>query len=339
MKRRTFLKGRPVLRGRRTFLAAAAPILCGSLLVHAAPAPDAVETSQFWVDPDSSPARQALLWENRGRWIDAALMRRIARQPVAVWLAGDDPYDRVRRITEAAARENRVPVLVAYNIPHRDCEQYSAGGAEDADSYRAWIDRLATGIGDRKAVVVLEPDAVAHMATGCEAAYEDMETDRLQLLKQAVRRLKSLPGARVYLDAGNPGWIPDPARIAGALRVSGVAEADGFALNVSNFHTTRENETYGDRLSALLGGAHYVIDTSRNGLGPWPDPDDDEESWCNPPGRALGTPPTTLTGNPRVDAYLWVKRPGESDGECRGAPPAGQWWTQYALGLAARANP
>ncbi|MCC3773203.1 glycoside hydrolase family 6 protein, partial [Streptomyces sp. UNOC14_S4] len=59
-----------------------------------------------------------------------------------------------------------------------------------------------------------------------------------------------------------------------------------------------------------------------------------DEPWCNPPGRALGTPPTTATGSPLIDAYLWIKRPGESDGTCRGAPPAGHWWADYALRLA-----
>jgi endoglucanase len=35
-----------------------------------------------------------------------------------------------------------------------------------------------------------------------------------------------------------------------------------------------------------------------------------------------------------VDAYLWVKQPGASDGTCRaGAPPAGHWWPEYALQL------
>lgn len=330
MKCRRFLKS-------RRFRAIAGPLVCATLLVHGSPGPAHADDSPFWVDPDSRPAQQAVSWENMGRWTDAALLRRIAQQPTATWLTEADPEARVRRITEAAAGRGRVPVLVAYDIPHRDCGRYSSGGAASADAYRTWIERFAAGIGDRRAVVVLEPDAVAHMVTGCESAYTDPETDRLQLLKHAVRKLGSLPGTRVYLDAGNPGWIPDPARVAGALSVAGVAEADGFALNVSNFRTTEENETYGDRLSARLGGAHYVIDTSRNGKGPWPSSVGDQESWCNPPGRALGTPPTTRTDNARVDAYLWVKRPGESDGSCRGAPRAGEWWSAYALDLAARA--
>ncbi|MYR13850.1 endoglucanase, partial [Streptomyces sp. SID724] len=48
-------------------------------------------------------------------------------------------------------------------------------------------------------------------------------------------------------------------------------------------------------------------------------------------------PPTTDTGDDRLDAYLWIKRPGDSDGTCRGGPPAGDWWPEYALGLARRA--
>jgi cellulase/cellobiase CelA1 len=40
---------------------------------------------------------------------------------------------------------------------------------------------------------------------------------------------------------------------------------------------------------------------------------------------------------PQRLSYFWIKRPGESDGTCNGGPPAGQWWADYALGLAQRA--
>jgi endoglucanase len=121
--------------------------------------------------------------------------------------------------------------------------------------------------------------------------------------------------------------------MAEALRRSGIDRAHGFALNVANFETTTANITYGTALSGLLGGAHFVIDTSRNGNGP-ADLGTGDRHWCNPPGRALGEAPTTDTGQPLVDAYLWVKRPGESDGACtEGAPPAGQWYPAYALSL------
>jgi endoglucanase len=117
------------------------------------------------------------------------------------------------------------------------------------------------------------------------------------------------------------------------LKRANVAAADGFALNVSNFQLTANSVAYGKAVSALIGGKHFVIDTSRNGLGPAAD-----GQWCNPGGRGLGTASTTVTADPAVDAYLWVKLPGESDGSCSGAPAAGLWFPEYALGLAQRAT-
>jgi endoglucanase len=167
---------------------------------------------------------------------------------------------------------------------------------------------------------------------GCLGAGATAE--RYALLGHAVDVLRANPGTVVYLDAGNPTWIREPARMAAALRRAGVERAHGFALNVANFETTADNVAYGTALSRLLGGAHFVVDTSRNGNGPAAIGAGDRH-WCNPPGRRLGDAPTTRTGNPLVDAYLWVKRPGESDGACSpGAPPAGRWWPEYALGLA-----
>ncbi|KAB8164582.1 endoglucanase [Streptomyces sp. 3MP-14] len=298
-------------------------------------APLAEDSSEFWVDPDSPAAQQVRQWEESGRAEDADTLRRIADRPLSHWPPGEeDPGPQVRRITEAATAEDRTALLVAYNIPHRDCGQYSEGGAASDDAYREWIDAFASAIGDAKAVVVLEPDAVPHTLDGCTAPM--YVEDRYALLSDAVDRLGEQPGTRVYLDAGNPDWVTDVGRLAEALRGSGVERADGFALNVSNFQTTDASTAYGRELSGLLGGAHFVIDTSRNGNGPWEEGGD--ERWCNPPGRALGTPPTTDTGDELVDAYLWVKRPGESDGECRGGPEPGRWWPEYALALAERAR-
>ncbi len=290
----------------------------------------------FWVDPVSRAHEQAALWRRHDRRGDAEDARRIADQPTAVWLTGGDPEARVRGITVRARMAGRIPVLVVYDIPHRDCGQYSAGGAAGASAYRAWVRRLARGIEGRQAWVVLEPDAVADTVT-CPRLGADRQ--RLELLAEAVGTLKSLPATRVYLDAGNAGWVVDLPRLAAALRDAGAGRADGFALNVSNFQSTPVTRDYGHRISALLGGAHFVIDTSRNGTGPLGDvPSGLTRAWCNPPGRALGWPPTTDTGDPRVDAYLWVKPPGESDGPCRGGPPAGHWWPDYASRLARAAR-
>jgi endoglucanase len=284
-------------------------------------------SSPFWVDPDSPAAQQMHLWQREGRTEDAAQIRKIAERPAALWPAGEeDPGPLVRTATAAARAEGRTAVFVAYNIPHRDCGQHSAGGAPGAAEYRQWIGRFAEAIGDAKALVVLEPDAVAHMVDGCTPA--ELHAEREELLREAVDRLKRQPHTRVYLDAGNPAWIRDPRKLVEPLRRAGIDRADGFALTVSNFQTDAATRAYGHRLSERLGGKHFVIDSSRNGKGPLPG------VWCNPPGRALGKAPTTDTGDATLDAYLWVKRPGESDGTCEGGPAAGQWWPEYALSLA-----
>ncbi|WP_326723827.1 MULTISPECIES: glycoside hydrolase family 6 protein [unclassified Streptomyces] len=308
----------------RALLAAALVGLCCTGASGAAADP-------FWVDPDSRAARQAAEWRATGRTADALLMDRIATRAQAEWLNGPGPEAVVRDRTTAAARQGRTAVLVAYYIPNRDCGAYSGGGAPTAAAYRTWVDEFAAGLGDRGAYVIVEPDAVAQLVAGCTRV---VAKERYALLAYAVDRFKRQPGTRVYLDAGNSAWIPEAWRMVDALTESGVTRADGVALNVSNFQTDAASSTYGKQLSEELGGTHFVVDTSRNGNGPYTGTD----SWCNPPGRALGTPPTVLTGDPLIDAYLWIKRPGESDGTCRGGPAAGQWWESYALELARNAG-
>ncbi|MFI1797104.1 glycoside hydrolase family 6 protein [Streptomyces sp. NPDC020379] len=289
----------------------------------------------FWVNPESTASKRSAELRKDGSTGKADLLSKIAAQPVAEWIGVDDPEGQTRGYTEAAAAVDRVALLVLYNIPHRDCGQYSQGGASDGNTYRDWLDKAAKGIGDRAATVILEPDALPHMEDGCTP--QQFHEERYALLKEAVGKLKALPRTKVYLDAGNSSWVTPADRMADPLKRAGIDQADGFALNVSNFQTTQDNKEYGHTLSALLGGKHFVIDTSRNGNGPLSGADH-EKSWCNPSGRALGEPPTTRTGDALVDAYLWVKRPGESDGTCKGGPEAGQWWERYALELARNAK-
>jgi endoglucanase len=284
--------------------------------------------AKWFLDPSSNARRQADAWR-LSRPADAAQMDKIAGQPQADWFGGwsgdvrTAVSDRVGQITAAGA----LPVLVAYNIPQRDCGSYSAGGAGSPDSYKTWIRAFAAGIGSRRAIVVLEPDALAAM--GCLSA-ADQQT-RLGLLSDAVSVLAAQPGVATYIDAGNSAW-QSAATMASRLQSAGIARARGFSLNVSNYLTTSTQLAYGDQLSALVGDKRFIVDTSRNGVGPTTD-----GQWCNAPGRALGNRPTASTGDSRADAFFWIKRPGESDGTCNGGPAAGQWWADYALGLAKRA--
>ncbi len=255
------------------------------------------------------------------------MLARIADQPAAKWLGGwvADIGREVDNAVSAITRAGAMPVFVAYNIPGRDCGQYSAGGASGSDAYRSWIRSFANGLRGRQALVVLEPDALP----GMDCLSAGGQQDRLALLRDAVHALKA-QGAAVYIDAGNARWKSADV-MAARLRAADVDAADGFSLNVSNYMTNAVNIAYGERLSRLLGGKHFIIDTSRNGLGT-------AMEWCNPRGQALGVAPTTNTGHPLVDAFLWIKQPGESDGTCQGGPRAGSWWTEIALELSRAAN-
>jgi endoglucanase len=360
---------------------------------------------RFYVEPHTNAGDQAALWAAEGRTADAAAMRALANVSQAIWFTKGTPDEvrgQVRDVVTAAARAHRVPVLSAYYIPGRDCSQYSAGGAPSEQAYQQWISAFAKGIGDRRAVVILEPDGLALLSSepwcgegggGSTGQPEDLALvdERFREINYGIAALHRQPHTAVYIDSGHSAWqqindydagygVPNQQLgMASRLLAGGVAKADGFFLNVSNYRSDAELADYGTRLSKCLafrmrtGAAactdadiaaepndprrltHYVVDTSRNGQGPWTPPTGvypDAQDWCNPPGRGLGIRPTTETGDPLIDARLWVKRPGESDGSCtRGTagpqdpeygivdPAAGAWWADYALGLAQRANP
>ncbi|MFC8190654.1 glycoside hydrolase family 6 protein [Cellulomonas sp. NPDC057328] len=316
---------------------ASGPIASAPATPEAAPAVHrtVLASAPPYADPGSPAARAAAGARAEGRTADAALLDKAAAQGSARWLGPQDPTATVgasvRAYAQAATAAGRTPVLVTYAIPDRDCGGHSAGGFATAAEYAAWVDAVAAGLAGARAVVVVEPDALLHLdRCGDRDA-------RLAMLRHAVAALTGA-GAEVYLDAASSnsfGWGTVSLRdMALRLRAAGVDDAAGFAVNTSNFQRTEHEVAYGTYLSALLGGASFVVDTSRNGNGPLAGPDG--TVWCNPSGRALGAPAGATDGGPHV-ANLWVKTVGLSDGSCNGGPPAGQPWESYLLGLAAAA--
>jgi endoglucanase len=221
---------------------------------------------------------------------------------------------------------NKLPILVAYNLPDRDaCGGHSAGGAGTPAAYRTWIAALATALGTRPALVVIEPDAFGDYdcMTPADVAI------RNGLLVWATEQFKAhSPNTWAYLDAGNAGWVK-PDVMAGRLHNAGVRNIHGFAVNVSNFYPTAQSSMYAVQVDLNLMTHGYrkpwVVDTSRNGNG-------HGDGWCNPPGRRLGTPPRVGGG---AELLLWVKTPGSSDGLCGTAPtiPAGTFSPDLAIHL------
>ena len=271
---------------------------------------------RFYTDPNTMAAAAAAINPS---------IQQIAATPQARWVGEWTPDVRadVDRYVTAATKLAQIPVVVIYAIPVRDGGSYSAGGVQTPAAYRTLVDQVAAGIRGRLCGVVLEPDALAAMDQYLTAA---QQADRVAMLAYANQHL-----TRVYTDIGHSRWHP-AAEAARRLRA---VRAQGFSLNVSGFLTTEEEEAYGEQVAASTG-LRYVIDTSRNGNGP---PPPYPLNWCNPPGRALGVAPTTTTKGAHCDAYLWVKHPGESDGDNpAGAPPSGHWWNDYALDLLRRAQ-
>ena len=314
------------MRRLSEFAARATALIVFAALVSGAQGRNPLAGKRLYVDPNSTARRQAETLR-RSRPQDAALIDQIARQPTARWM-GDWVSDIGREVNSAVSTitgSGAMPVFVAYNIPGRDCGLYSAGGARGSDAYRRWIRGFAGGLRGRNALVILEPDALP----GMDCLNAERQRDRMALIADAVQQLKS-QRALVYIDAGHARWHT-PETMAQRLKQAGIAQADGFSLNVSNYIANAANIAYGERLSRLVGGKHFLIDTSRNGIGA-------ESDWCNPRGQALGVVPTTNTNHPLIDAFLWVKQPGESDGTCNGGPRAGSWWNDIAVELSRAAT-
>jgi endoglucanase len=257
---------------------------------------------------------------------DRRILERLADVPQATWLTPevysvDQVGEAVTKVVAQAESQRRTAVLVVYGITDRDCSGGESSGGLPAEQYEQWVGRIAEAAGSDAAVIV-EPDA---LATAAECGHG---AERFSLLRSAVERLVG-SGSTVYLDAGHASWTP-PQDMARLLKESGVDQARGFSTNVSGYESDADERVYARAVSAALGGSHYVTDTSRNGAG-------SNGQWCNPEGRALGREPAAVDDG-ELDAYLWVKPPGESDGTCGGGPPAGTFWPERAVALARAAG-
>jgi endoglucanase len=237
------------------------------------------------------------------------------------WLG--DWSGNVEDAVKGIVKDGETALLVAYNIPHRDNGNYSAGGLKSAGEYANWIAGIARGIGNKKAIVVLEPDALG-LAPGL--ANDDQRNERYTMLKNATAELKKNAGTRVFMDLSMWLGIENASNII--KKITGI---DGFAINVSGYVGMQECLAFGEGV-AQRTGLRYVIDTSRNGNG-----EAHPGKWCNMTDTKVGIQ-NTINPSANVAAYLWIKVPGESDGlginddgsHPRGdVPSAGTMWPEF----------
>jgi endoglucanase len=349
-------------------------------------------TRLFVPQPSAAAITQIEQLVKAGDWRDALLLAQLVTTPQAVWVTSGTPAQaqtQVQTTMTEAQRQRAVPTLVAYDIPGRDCAQFSAGGALDETAYDAWIDGVAAGIGSGTATVILEPDALGLLPSSCglpTTVYPFTDAQRYAELNHAVTALAADPNVSVYLDGTHSAW-QSVGTITQRLLAAGVQQAKGVFVNVSNYQPTPElidygtwisqciaivtdpanplfnnpaacgsqffpatqsdfstwgltTQWYAQHLGTSVATTHFVIDTSRNANGPnamtryaaapFNQPATvistlATGSWCDPPGAGLGIRPTTRTGTPLLDAYLWVKTPGQSDGQCDAAGGVRAW--------------
>lgn len=324
----------------------------------------------------------------------AAQIMAASHQPTALWVTSSAEVAQIPTWLDQAHRQQKAagkPVLsvyVVYGLPNRDCAASASAGELTVEQngleryQRDFIDpisRLFKASPDLPIVVVLEPDSLPNLATNlnvpkCAAARTVYEAGVAYAIKQLAN-----PNVSIYLDAGHSGWLGwdgNRTKVARIFRkvideAGGKRLVRGFATNVSNYTHLSNNDGYrleptnpcpneltfvkklGSTLDAQgLKDMHFIIDTSRNGQGGirrvW-------GNWCNIRGAGLGERPRSNPG-PRIDAYFWVKPPGESDGvsdpsaprfdamcqspeSAKGAPQAGQWFGDYFVELVKNANP
>ena len=313
---------------RQSALVAVAAAL-GVLLMR--PAAAQTSNSVFYVDPATAAARWVAMNPSDSRM--PVIRDRIASVPQGRWFTQNNPSTVAAQVSSyvgAAASAGKIPIMVVYNIPNRDCGGLSAGGISDHASYRAWIDQVAAGLQNRPALIILEPDVLPIMSS-CLSAAQQAET-RASIAYAGKRFKAASAQARVYFDIGHSNWL-SPSDAASRLVAADIANsADGISTNVSNYRSTSAEISFAKQVISATGISRLqaVIDTGRNGNGPL------GSEWCDPSGRAIGTPSTNSTGDAKIDAFVWIKPPGEADG-C--IATAGQFVPQRAYDLALAAGP
>jgi endoglucanase len=273
----------------------------------------------LFVDHESPSWHQWEAYRRSGQERKAALIWKIAREPKALWVGRYTPnplHAEVRRHTRQARRANAVPIFTVLRAIADGCGPSYTGGdaAEDART-RRWYRALARTIGGSRVVIAFEPDSLGTI----DCLARSRRDDRIRLLRYGVKVFARLPNATVYLEAGASDWEP-ARRTARQLRAIGIGRVRGFMLNATHQDWTRANIRHGLDISRRVGGKPFVINTAENGRGPVHYRRSNGRRitvWCNPGLRGLGPPPTTNTSHPKVDAYLWINRPGYAQG-CAG---------------------
>ncbi|KAH9125394.1 hypothetical protein AeMF1_003971, partial [Aphanomyces euteiches] len=229
----------------------------------------------------------------------------VSANPIATWYT-DLGTNQVAQTL--AACTNAIPTIVVYGLPNKDCSGgfSNCGINKNTQQYSAWVQILVKQVGNKEVIYILEPDALGLVSTGDCGVTNGYQNN----LKVALGLLSTNPNAHIYVDVA--AWASQSAAVSILADLKKAGRLQGIAINTSNYRATSDLTALCETYLSATGGLHCVFDTSRNFNGAA------TSEWCNTRFGGIGAPPTSNTGNPLVDYYLWIKPPGESDGQCTG---------------------
>jgi endoglucanase len=208
---------------------------------------------------------------------------------------------------------------------------WSGEGQWNVAASERWYKGLATGIGDARALVILQVD----LPFAAKTRNQQPET----IDAYGTQVLSANRHTTVYLDAGAFGWL-SPAQQGALLISNGIRHARGFSVNDTQYGSMSQELEYGDQIVAYLNqhgiaGKHFLVNTAQNGqpylAGQVSGPSNNTPR-CSSGTQTLcqrtGIPPTTAVANPRwhlsakdaaiakrdVDGYVWSSQPWNVNG-------------------------
>ncbi|KAG6221133.1 hypothetical protein E4U34_002379 [Claviceps purpurea] len=347
----------------------------------------------IWLNTDyASSIRNRAIPRLAGAMATAA--EKVAKTPAFYWMDSLSKTPVMKKMLadiRAANRKggNYAGQFVVYDLPDRDCAAAASSGEftirnDGVAKYKNYIDtirKIVLAYSDVRIMLIIEPDSLSNMVTNLNIAKcSKAKSAYLEGVNYALRQL-NLPNVAMYLDAGHAGWLGWPANQDSAAQLFAKVYKDagspsslrGLVTNVANYNGwdtatppryTTGNAIYDEKhyihaLSPLLerhgwAGARFITDQGRAGKQPtgqtsW-------SHWCNAKGTGFGLRPSANTGDALLDAFVWVKPGGESDGTSKTssrrydyhcgfedalkpAPEAGEWFHEHFVQLLRNANP
>jgi hypothetical protein len=312
--------------------------------------PDNMPIDESWPQFQQSLSRGAIgakLAHNKGLARKVALLSKIAAEPdvqrISIFSMGGGPGAIFAQTEKVICNniQSDPGSIMAFNTYFLHPTLGGCANAAQVNAYmptfKRQVNEMAQAIDRRPALILAEIDALG--SSGCIARHGGLGAWEAAL-KYEVDRFESLPHTAVYVEGG----YSDSNSVgytAKALNAIGVNRIQGFFTNDTHNQWTINEIRWATKVSKRTHGAHFIVNTASNGRGPKLNPHPTTqgvEDLCSPPGRGLGPQFNTRTGFPFADAFMWTHPPGNSSGCGSGAPPSGDFWPAYAIGLASRAN-